>query len=97
MHEEPPVYHRDIRRENIIKATDSDRWFLIDFADASAVPTKAVDHLSLDGHSPHIRDDGHGAEVDIWGVGHYMWQLRTVVNDCQKLKRWRTGGRKTSH
>ena len=93
MHAEPSVYHRDIRRENIIKRIDSDDWFLIDFADACKVPTKAANHLNRENHSPHIRQDGHGAEVDIWGVAHYMCQLLRVVNNRQYVEqmaiRWK--------
>ena len=93
MHAEPPVYHRDVRRENIIKRTDSDDWFLIDFADASTAPTEAAHHLNWENHSPRIQQNGHGAEVDIWGIAHYMCQLLKVVNNRQYVeemaKRWK--------
>jgi len=93
MHAEPPVYHRDIRGENIIRNIQTGDWFLIDFADASTAPTKAANHLSPESHSPHIQHDDHGAEVDIWGVANYMCQLLVVVN-CREhvekmAKRWK--------
>ena len=48
MHAKPPVYHRDIRGENIIKRTDSDDWFPID---ASQEPTEVANHLNCENHS----------------------------------------------
>ena len=101
MHATPgPVYHRDIRRENIMRKIDSDRWFVIDFADVSQEPTKAACHLSPENHSPHVFHDGHGAEVDIWGVAHYMCQLLAVVQDRQRVEqmanRWKGDTRLTS-
>jgi len=75
MHSDPPVYHRDIRRPNIMKNFDSDEWFLIDLSDASMTPTCAVTHLREAEHSPRVRQDNHGAEVDIWGVAKYMEDL----------------------
>jgi hypothetical protein len=50
-------------------ANDPDLWFLIDFDDASTVPTRAAMHLNRETHSPRVLQDGHGGEVDIWGVG----------------------------
>ncbi|KAF8584017.1 hypothetical protein K439DRAFT_1176344 [Ramaria rubella] len=35
-------------------------------------PTKGEPRFSTSDHSPRIRDDNHGAEVDIWGVGHLI-------------------------
>jgi hypothetical protein len=50
-------------------ATDPGEWFLIDFDDASTVPTRAVQHMDRETHSPRVFLDGHRGEVDIWGVG----------------------------
>lgn len=74
MHSDPPIYHRDIRGANIVKRTDNIKsWFLIDWSDATcAVPTQAITHLSPTTHSPKVRQDGHGPEVDIWGVGQFL-------------------------
>ena len=75
MHTHPPVYHRDIRWPNIIKRFDGEGWFLIDWSDASKAPTRGVEHLKESEHSPQIRQDNHGPEVDIWGIGRYMQEL----------------------
>jgi hypothetical protein len=76
MHSEPhPVYHRDIREPNILKRYGRDEWFLIDWSDASTTPTKGVDHMSKREHSPRVRVDNHGGEVDVWGVGYYLKRL----------------------
>ena len=72
MHSDPPVYHRDIRQPNIMKRIDGKGWFLIDFSDASMTPTTGVSHLTEHEHSTFIRQDGHGPEVDIWGIGNYL-------------------------
>jgi len=76
MHMSPdPVYHRDIREPNIIKRFDGQGWFLIDWSDASTAPTCGVTHLKKSEHSPLVRQDNHGAEVDIWGIAKYMEEL----------------------
>jgi hypothetical protein len=86
MHSSPnPVYHRDIREPNIIKRIDGKGWFLIDWSDASTAPTRAATHLKESEHSPRVRQDGHGQEVDIWGVGSYLEDLASRVS-CQIAK-----------
>lgn len=76
MHSLPtPVYHRDIRPTNILKSLDGRGWFLIDFTDATTAPTTAVMHMKEHEHSPNVRQDNHGAEVDMWGVAYYLGQL----------------------
>ena len=70
-----PVYHRDIRAPNIIRRSNGQRWFLIDWSNASTAPTRAVEHFTESGHSPRVRQDNHGPEVDIWGIGKYMEDL----------------------
>jgi hypothetical protein len=71
MHTPPsPLFHRDIRWPNIIRnAQDAEKWFLIDWDDASQVPTHAATHLNHKSHSPNVFVDNHGKEVDLWGVG----------------------------
>ena len=96
MHAEPPVYHRDIRKPNIMKRFDGQGWFLIDWSDASTTPTCAAAHLTASEHSPCVRQDGHGPEVDVWGAGKYMEQMASrmgcgVVNPAaviQMAQRW---------
>src|SRR5262249_17056344 len=69
----PALFHRDIRWPNIIRRKDdSSKWFLIDWEDAQMPPTKALEHFVSDSHSPRVFQDGHGGEVDIWGVGHLI-------------------------
>ena len=86
MHDGPnPVYHRDIREPNIIKRFDIQGWFLIDWSDASTIPTLGVQHLSDLEHSPHVREDNHGPEVDIWGIGYYMEELASRLQ-CRIAK-----------
>ena len=77
----PPnsVYHRDIRGPNIIKRFGGPGWFLIDWSDACIASTRAVTHLKESEHSPRVREDNHGAEVDIWGIGKYMGDLASRV------------------
>jgi hypothetical protein len=48
---------------------DESKWFIIDWEDAATLPTKAEPRFNSSTHSPSIFVDGHGAEVDIWGVG----------------------------
>ena len=55
-----------------MKRSNDQRWFLIDWSDASTAPTRAVTHLKESEHSPRVREDNHGAEVDIWGIGKYL-------------------------
>jgi hypothetical protein len=86
MHSSPdPVYHRDIREPNIIKRFDGQGWFLIDWSDASTAPTRAATHLKESEHSVQVRQDNHGAEVDIWGIGKYMENLASRVT-CRIAK-----------
>ena len=54
------------------------QWFVIDWEDASTAPTQAQSHFDRETHSPNVFSDGHGAEVDIWGVG-------TLISQCGSL------------
>ena len=74
-----PVYHRDIRAPNIIRRSNGQGWFLIDWSDASTAPTRAVTHMKECEHSPRVREDNHGADVDIWGIGRYMEELASCI------------------
>jgi hypothetical protein len=82
MHAHPdPVFHRDIRWPNIIRRVHEPRkWFLIDWEDASMLPTRAAKHLKKGEHSPRIFADGHGAEVDIWAVGKLFLDANTFAS-----------------
>jgi hypothetical protein len=79
MHADLPVYHQDIQAPNIIKNLDGDKWFLIDWSDASEALTCGMKHLKPLEHSPLVLQDNHGTEVDIWGVAKYMETLASVT------------------
>lgn len=64
---------------------DRREWFIIDWEDASTVPTKAQSHFDHLTHSPRAFVDGHGAEVDIWGVGELI--LRCGLHISEKLQK----------
>lgn len=78
-----------------MKYNSSDGWFLIDWSDASTAPTMAAEHLSADGHSPRVKMNNHGPEVDIWGVAHFMIELTrhcTIKDEAgvvQLARRWK--------
>jgi len=70
LHQDPPLFHRDIRWANIVRnADDRSLWFLVDWEDAAAPKTFAASHLAPDTHSPRVAVDNYGGEVDVWGVG----------------------------
>jgi len=68
-----------------MKKFDAQGWFLIDWSDASTAPTRGVTYLSEWEHSPRVRQDNHGAEVDIWGIAKYMEALASKVT-CRVAK-----------
>ena len=53
---------------------DPDKWFLIDWEDAAVPPTTVPAHFNHRTHSPRVFTPGHGAEVDMWGVGRLITQ-----------------------
>ena len=81
----PSLFHRDIRWANVLfsppQRTTSSSWFLIDFDDAATAPTRAAMHLDIRSHHPNIFRDGHGAEVDIWGVGKLILDSGVTLSD----------------
>jgi len=84
LHKEPPLYHRDIRWENVMKRTEANTWFLIDWDDAAGSDNKAASHLCPETHCPTLFKDGHGAEVDVWGVGFLISAAHAFVLDMHK-------------
>ena len=83
-----PIYHCDIRWDNVIrKIGDKSKWLLIDWEDAAVPPTKARPTFSESNHSPAIFSDGHGAEVDIWAIGYLIETSRAIdiSPDLKKL------------
>ena len=82
-----PLYHRDIRWDNIIRRTeDQSKRFLIDWEDAAMPPTLAQPSFAKDTHSPDIFRDGHGPEVDIWAIG-YLIRTSTVAWHSAEMMR----------
>jgi hypothetical protein len=74
------LLHRDIRWPNVIRSqANPAKWILIDWEDASTVPTMAAMHMNEYEHSPRVFLDGHSVEVDIWGVG------QLITRSTQKL------------
>jgi hypothetical protein len=84
MHADPALFHRDIRWPNILRRIQTPSWFLIDFDDASTAPTQAATHLNPDIHHPGVFQNGHGAEVDIWGVGRLILDAVKWVKDVSE-------------
>lgn len=91
LHQAPALFHRDIRWPNVIRCLDDPHsWFLIDWEDAAAPPTKAQPHFDKLSHSPKIFTDGHGPEVDLWGVGELISRSTAmgVSFELQELGKW---------
>ena len=73
MHRDPPLFHRDIRWPNVMRRLDdAKKWFIIDWDDAASTPTMARPDFERSNHSPSVFTDGHGEQVDIWGVGNLI-------------------------
>ena len=65
------MFHHDVWWPNIIQSADEPNiWLLIDWEDASGCPTKRK--LVSPCLSPRIREDNHGAKVNIWAIGHLI-------------------------
>lgn len=69
------------------------KWFLIDWDDAAMAPATAPLHFKQSTHSPRVFVEGHGTEVDIWGVGELIIQCRAldISSELHKLARWMQG------
>jgi hypothetical protein len=81
-----PIYHRDIRWPNVIRRIDDhSKWILIDWEDAGVPPTMAQPSFSRSTHPPAVFVDGHGADVDIWGVG-YLIKTCTAADVSMKFR-----------
>ncbi|PFH47466.1 hypothetical protein AMATHDRAFT_152002, partial [Amanita thiersii Skay4041] len=88
LHTKPKIFHRDIRWLNVMQSReDPTRWFLIDWEDATQEPTEAAPHLRSGTHAPQVFANGHGAEVDIWGVGRLITTagIRSMPKDLISL------------
>ncbi|KAG9294512.1 hypothetical protein G9A89_008622 [Geosiphon pyriformis] len=81
MHEaETPIFHRDIRWQNIIQLHGS-QWMLIDWDDASSMSTRAASHLERANHAPEVFNDYHKGEVDIWSAGKLIRDAAVWILD----------------
>ena len=64
------------------------KWFIIDWNDATGESTLAADpyQFNRETHAPSVFKDGHGAEVDVWGVGHLILSCE-AVNISEELRK----------
>ncbi|GJJ15307.1 hypothetical protein Clacol_009583 [Clathrus columnatus] len=86
-----PLFHRDIRWPNVIRRLENhNKWFLIDWEDAGTPPTLAQRNFTRKTLSPAIFVDGHGAEVDIWGVGGLILQCEglNISSELRDPGKW---------
>ena len=84
-----PLYHRDIRWENIIRRIeDESKWFLIDWEDAAMPPTSAAAQpfFTKETHSPAIFHDEHGPEVDIWAIGYLIRTSKALWRSVEMIR-----------
>ena len=82
IHAKPQLLHRDIRWPNIIQSgSNSRKWFLIDWDDASTYPTLSATHLDPKTHCPSVFEMGHATEVDIWAVGKLILDAVVFCSD----------------
>jgi hypothetical protein len=93
LHQEPPVFHRDIRWPNVIqRADDPASWFLIDWEDAAYRDNEAARHLDPNTHCPRVFVDNHGGEVDVWSVGLLIKEARSfafnISDELVRLGAW---------
>ena len=82
------MFHRDIRWPNVMRnIKDESKWFLIDWEDSATPPTQAQSSLRRAIHSPDVFHDGHGAEVDIWSIGHLIKTCKAmdISSDLRQL------------
>jgi hypothetical protein len=95
LHRQPAVYHRDVRWPNIIRRLDDHgKYCLIDFDDAAFGPTTTAQlHMNKQTHSPEVFKDGHGGEVDVWGVGDLIKQSHAedIQVELKELGKWMQG------
>ncbi|RHZ83623.1 hypothetical protein Glove_89g98 [Diversispora epigaea] len=73
MHGDDPIFHQDIRWQNIIRLpgelSEPSKWILIDWDEADRPPTQPATHLAKENHAPEVFQANHLGEVDIWSVG----------------------------
>jgi len=82
------VVHNDIRLPNVVKRTDGQHWFIVDFDDAAVLDSNGfapgITDLDPNSHAPNIREV-HGKEVDVWALGHMMTTMEVGTDDMLAL------------
>jgi hypothetical protein len=99
LHQEPSILHRDIRWLNVMRRLeDRLKWFIIDWEDAASAPASAKPHFERSTHSPRVFVEGHGTEVDIWGVGGLIIDCKAldISSQLKDLGRWMQDSRTPS-
>ena len=95
LHGEPTCLHRDIRWPNVMRHLDNkQKWFIIDWGDAAMLGScTAQSHFEWRTHSPRVFVDGHGTEVDIWGVGGLILDCGAldISSELRGLGEWMRG------
>ncbi|RUS22065.1 hypothetical protein BC938DRAFT_475289 [Jimgerdemannia flammicorona] len=78
-----PIFHRDIQWFNVVRLPGPpdtlSEWILIDWEYATCSPTLAAKKFNEENHAPEVFFDGHGGEVDIWGVGNLITDAKTLL------------------
>jgi hypothetical protein len=54
---------------------------LIDWDDATTIPTLPAMHLNQETHCPFVFQRDHGTEVDIWAVGQLIKEAVAFCSD----------------
>jgi len=69
------------------------KWFIVDWEDAVFAPGTAEPHFKQSTHSPCVFVEGHGTEVDIWGVGGLIIDCKAldISSQLKDLGRWMQG------
>ncbi|KAI9463172.1 hypothetical protein HD554DRAFT_2125292 [Boletus coccyginus] len=69
------------------------KWFIIEWEKSVLAPGAAELHFEQSTHSPRMFVDGHGTEVDIWGVGGLIIDYRAldISSQLKVLGRWVQG------
>ncbi|OWZ17872.1 Serine/threonine protein kinase [Phytophthora megakarya] len=82
------LMHRDLSWKNVLKYSDGDKWFLIDFDEGASSPAAKVTHLKAESHAPEIlSSSSHTVKVDIWSMG-YLLETSPVQDLPSELERY---------
>ena len=82
------LMHRDVQWENVMKHTDCQEWFLIDFDDACQSPSAtAYTKMTVHNHAPEMQLGSHDKSVDMWSVGYLITSIRSRDSELDKYAR----------